>query len=95
MGLSLSGQDLTATIGRSVGADLTDTITLPNNYVNGVVMALGGQDISVTLERTGGLADLTAIITLPDSGGGLTGVEHDDTLFGDGTTSDPLGGERP
>ena len=54
-------------------------------------MALGGQDISVTLERTGGLADLTAVITLPDASGGLTEVEHDDTLFGDGTTTDPLG----
>ena len=89
--LSLAGQDLTATLGRSIGSDLTDTLTLPNDYVNGVVMALGGQDLSVTLERTGGLADLTAIITLPDASGGLAGVEHDDTLFGDGTTTDPLG----
>ena len=54
-------------------------------------MALGGQDISVTLERTGGLADLTAVITLPDASGGLTGVDHDDTLFGGGTATDPLG----
>ena len=47
--------------------------------------------LSVTLERTGSLGDL-------DSGDrhcllqeGCLEVDHDDTLFGDGTTTDPLG----
>ena len=93
--LSVSGSDLTMTLGRSVGADLSDTVSLPsvtdtNDYVDGVVMALGGSgSLSVTLERTGSLADLTAVIDLPESG--LEAVSHDDTLFGVGTVADPLG----
>ena len=85
--LSVSGGALTMTLGRTVGADLTDTVTLPtvtdtDNYVDGVVMALGsGSSLSVTLERTGGLGDLTAVIDLPAAG--LSEVEHDETLLGD------------
>ena len=53
-------------------------------------MALGsGSSLSVTLERTGGLGDLTAVIDLPAAG--LSEVEHDETLLGVGTTADPLG----
>ena len=93
--LSLSGSNLTVTVGRSVGADLTDSVALPsvtdtNDYVDGVVMALGSSgSLSVTLERTGSLADLTAVIDLPEAG--LSEVAHDDTLFGVGTVADPLG----
>ena len=92
--LSLSGSNLTVTVGRSVGADLTDSVALPSvtdtdNYVDGVVMALGSGALSVTLERTGSLGDLTAVIDLPAAG--LSEVEHDDTLFGDGSIADPLG----
>ena len=93
--LSVSSGALTMTLGRTVGADLTDTVTLPsttntNDYVDGVVMALGsGSSLSVTLERTGSLVDLTAVIDLPDAG--LSEVEHDETLLGVGSTADPLG----
>ena len=92
--LSVSGGALTMTLGRTVGADLTDTVTLPsatdtNDYVDGVVMALGSGSLSVTLERTGSLGDLTAVIDLPEAG--LAEVEHDETLFGAGSTADPLG----
>ena len=46
LALAVSGSTLTATLGRSIGSDLTATATLPsatdtNDYVDGVVMALG------------------------------------------------------
>ena len=75
--LSLSGQDLTLTLGRTNNlTDISDTITLPagmgtdtNDYVDSVDLSLSGQELTITLGRTGSLADLSDNITLPSGGG--------------------------
>ena len=44
----------------------TDT----NDYVDIAALALSGQDLTLTLERTGSLADVTATVTLPAAAAG-------------------------
>ena len=73
-GGSVSGTSLT--LERSVGADVVIT-GLPsgggtdtNDYVDAFTAALSGQDLTLTLERTGSLADLELTVTLPAGGGG-------------------------
>ena len=64
MALSVSGQVLTVTLGRSIGADLTQTVTLPSGggggsddgVIDGLSMANNG---TVTVTRSVG-ADITA-----------------------------------
>ena len=47
------------------GASATDT----NDYADSAALAVSGQDLSLTIGRTGSLADLTASVTLPAGGG--------------------------
>ena len=46
-----------------VGGGGTDT----NDYVDAATLALSGQALTLTLGRTGSLADLTQTVTLPDT----------------------------
>ena len=48
------------------GGGGTDT----NDYADSAALAVTGQELSLTLGRTGSLADLTAMVTLPSGGGG-------------------------
>ena len=52
--------------GDSGGGTGTDT----NDYVDTAALALSGQDLTLTLERTGSLADVTATVTLPAAAAG-------------------------
>ena len=58
------------------GGGGTDT----NDYVDDLALALSGQDLTVTLGRTGALADLAQTVTLPAGGGG-TAVAADPIVF--------------
>ena len=77
--LSRSGRNLTATLGRTIGADLTDTVQLPedeNRFVDSLGVLVTGQTLTVTLGRTAPLPNLVDTATLPTGGmggGGVTG----------------------
>ena len=67
LAFAVSGQDVTATLGRSVGADLTASFTVPggtDNYADSVDLSVSAGDLILTLGRTGSLADLTSTVTL-------------------------------
>ena len=73
--LSRSGNNLTLTLGRSVGADLTDTVDLPtagttvsDGVANSVDLAVSGGNLTITIGRSGTLADLTDTVPLPATG---------------------------
>ena len=75
--LSRSGRNLTATLGRSVGADLTDTVQLPedendNRFADSLGVLVTGNTLTVTIGRTAPLPDLVDTATLPTGGGGGT-----------------------
>ena len=53
------------------GGSGTDT----NDYADSAALAVSGQDLSLTIGRTGSLADLTAMVTLPAG----SGTSSDDT----------------
>ena len=53
------------------GGGGTDT----NDYVDSFVAALSGSDLTLTLGRTGTLADLEQTVTLP-AGGGAGGLDR-------------------
>ena len=57
------------------GGGGTDT----NDYVDDLALALSGQDLTVTLGRTGTLADLAQTVTLPAGGG--TAAVADPVVF--------------
>ena len=87
--LSISGNTLTATIGRTGSLfDLTDSVQIPstgggggdNDYVDDVDLSISGNQLSIRLGRTSPLGDLTDAVTLPTSGesvtdGVATGIE--------------------
>ena len=75
--LTRSGRDLTATVGRTVGADLTDTVQLPedenDNYFAdslGVHRHRRQSPHRLPLAGHGTLPDLVDTVTLPTGGGG-------------------------
>ena len=73
--LSRSGRNLTVTLGRSIGADLAETVQLPedeNRFVDSLGVLVTGQTLTVTLGRTAPLPDLVDTATLPTGGGGGT-----------------------
>ena len=73
--LSRSGRDLTVTLGRSIGADLTETVQLPvdeNRFADSLGVLVTGQTLTVTIGRTAPLPDLVDTATLPTGGGGGT-----------------------
>ena len=81
VGLSLSGRNLTATVGRTIGPDLTDTVQLPpdendNRFVDSLGVLVTGQTLTVTLGRTAPLPDLVDTATLPTGGGGGTDTNN-------------------
>ncbi len=54
---------------------LSGTPTIPtdtNDYVNSVGASVSGSDLTITLGRTGSLADLTDTVTLPSGSGGTS-----------------------
>ena len=53
--LSRTGRDLTVTLGRSIGADLTETVQLPadeNRFADSLGVLVTGQTLTVTIGRT-------------------------------------------
>ena len=71
--LSRSGRNLTVTLGRSIGADLAETVQLPedeNRFVDSLGVLVTGQTLTVTLGRTAPLPDLVDTATLPTGGMG-------------------------
>ena len=71
--LSRSGRNITATLGRTIGADLTDTVQLPedeNRFADSLGVLVTGQTLTVTIGRTAPLPDLVDTATLPTGGGG-------------------------
>ena len=83
--LSRSGRDLTVTLGRSIGADLAETVQLPedeNRFVDSLGVLVTGQTLTVTLGRTAPLPDLVDTATLPTGGmgGGTDTNDYVDSL---------------
>ena len=62
----------------------------PDNYVDSLSLGISGNDLRVTIGRTGTLGDLTDTVTIPGTGGGLSTVATDGTIDGDGSSGDPL-----
>ena len=58
------------------GGTGTDT----NDYVDALTTAVNGTTLSVTLGRTGSLADLTSNVTLPSTGGGFSLQQIQDAM---------------
>ena len=82
--LSRSGRDLTVTLGRSIGADLTETVQLPadeNRFVDSLGVLITGQTLTVTLGRTAPLPDLVDTATIPTGGMG-GGTDTNDFVTG-------------
>ena len=82
--LSRSGRDLTVTLGRSIGADLTDTVQLPedeNRFADSLGVLVTGQTLTVTIGRTAPLPDLVDTATLPTGGMG-GGTDTNDFVTG-------------
>ena len=82
--LSRSGRDLTVTLGRSIGADLAETVQLPedeNRFVDSLGVLVTGQTLTVTLGRTAPLPDLVDTATLPTGGMG-GGTDTNDFVTG-------------
>ena len=63
--------------GTGGGGGGTDT----NDYVDALTTAVNGTTLTVTLGRTGSLADLTSNVTLPSSGGGFSLEQIQDAMF--------------
>ena len=93
----VSANELRLTAGRTVGAQLVSNIvTLPaggggtaDGVVSGATLAVTGQQLSMTLDRSIG-ADVTASVTLPAGGGGLSTVNTESPVSGDGSTGTPV-----
>ncbi|CAM0076684.1 hypothetical protein VPHD199_0028 [Vibrio phage D199] len=71
-------------------SSLRNTPTIPtntNDFVDTLTAEVSGQNLTITLGRTGALADLTQTVTLP--GGGTTPPQADHTNYID-VTSDAL-----
>ena len=82
--LSRSGRDLTVTLGRSIGADLTETVQLPadeNRFADSLGVLVTGQTLTVTIGRTAPLPDLVDTATLPTGGMG-GGTDTNDFVTG-------------
>ena len=88
--LALSGQDLTLTVGRTVGADLTDTITLPTSGGGGGATA--GRTLIGTIASTN--AQTASVLTLSED---LEDTTHYRATLTDGagtvSTADFFGAE--
>ena len=69
--------------GGSGGGTGTDT----NDYVDALTTDVTGTTLSVTLGRTGSLADLTSNVTLPSSGGGFSLEQIQDAMVSASSTS--------
>ena len=48
-----------------------------NNYVDDITHSFSGQDLTLTLSRSGGLIDLFEVITIPSTGGGVALSDDD------------------
>ena len=73
----------------ATGGATSEWATPSNDYVQSVFFTLAGDDLTVTLGRTGGLANISSTpITLPSGGGGgdITGVTAGLGLSGGGDT---------
>ena len=59
------------------------SVSLPNDndYVDSAGLAISGQDLTLTLGRTGTLADLAQTVTLPAGGGGGSATPTDPVVF--------------
>ena len=51
-----------------------------NNYVDDITHSFSGQDLTLTLSRSGGLIDLFEVITIPSTGGGTDTNDYADSL---------------
>ena len=51
-----------------------------NNFVDDITHSFSGQDLTLTLSRSGGLIDLFEVITIPSTGGGTDTNDYADSL---------------
>ena len=59
-----------------------------NNYVDDITHSFSGQDLTLTLSRSGGLIDLFEVITIPSTGGGVA-LSDDDPVSVGISSNDP------
>ena len=93
------GDGVTVTTVEDDDDEQTATVTItggggggtPDGVVQGATMAVAGQQLSLTLDRTVG-ADVTAAVTLPAGGGGGGGIiARVDSVLNDATTEYDVG----
>ncbi|BAV81070.1 hypothetical protein [Vibrio phage CKB-S1] len=80
---TLTGDDrLAASAIRDLPADV-------DNFVDQLTVGLSGQDLTITLGRTGTLPDLSQTVTLPSGGGTDPGPGPDVLYYGRSTSNNP------
>ena len=78
------------TIDRNTNGQITVASTGQDGVANSLALAVNGQQLTVTIGRTGGLANLTQSVTLPGTGGGGgtdDGVITDISISNSGTVT--------